>query len=140
MEKHRAQTGLMLKAPSSEVWKALTNPSIAKLYFHGAEITSDWKVGSEIRFRGVYKGHTYEEKGIILQAIPDKLLEYTHWSSVGGLPDRPENYRIWSFTLLESNGGTHLSISESNIESVKQQERSIEFWNEVLQTLKGMLE
>ncbi len=140
MEKYRAQTGLMLKAPPKEIWSALTTPSVAKLYFHGAEITSEWKIGSEIRFQGEYKGHAYEEKGIILQAIPNKLLEYTHWSSVSGLPDRPENYRIWSFTLLESNGGTHLSISEANITSIKQRDRSIEFWNEVLQTLKGILE
>lgn len=140
METYRAQTGLMLEVAPIAVWKALTTPSIAKLYFHGAEIASEWKVGSEIRFRGTYKGHTYEEKGVILQAVPNKLLEYTHWSSVGGLPDLPENYRIWSFTLLESTGGTHLTISESNIASPKQQERSIEFWNEVLRTLKNLLE
>jgi len=124
----------------AKVWESLVNPEIAKTYFWGAEVTTDWQVGSPIIFSGEFNGNKYEEKGTILQFKPEKLLQYTHWSNLEGIPDVPENYRQWSFELLAEGPNVTLSITEDNIPTEQQRKRSDEFWNEVLNTIKQLLE
>jgi len=88
-----SETSIVIKAPVTKVWESLVNPEIAKKYFWGAEVSTGWKIGSPITFRGEFNGNKYEEKGEILQFIPESLLEYSHWSSLEGIPDVLENYR-----------------------------------------------
>ena len=138
--KNSSKSSLEIKATPSEIWEALTNRETAKAYFFGAEITTDWTIGNPIVFRGAFNGNTYEEKGIILQAIPNILLQYTHWSNLEGIPDIPENYRIWTFELAHETDCTLLTITEDNIPTEKQKLRSDEFWAGVLTTIKGLVE
>lgn len=129
-----------INASSSKIWEALVKPEIAKKYFFGAEIVTDWKVGSPIKFKGEFNGNKYEEKGVILNVEPNFQLQYSHWSHFDGLPDKPENYRTWTFDMTEKNGITCLIISEDNIPTEKQKNRSNEFWKEVLQKIKNIIE
>jgi uncharacterized protein YndB with AHSA1/START domain len=129
-----------IKTSPTKVWEALVKPEIAKAYFFGAAIETEWKVGDPITFKGEFKGHKYEEKGVILTVEPNALLQYSHWSHFDGLADEPENYRTWTFDLDEKNGATQLSITEDNIPTEKQKNRSDEFWREVLLKIKQLLE
>lgn len=129
-----------INAPSSEIWEALVKPDIAKEYFFGAEIMTDWKVGSPIKFKGEFNGNKYEEKGIILNVEPNSQLQYSHWSHFDGLPDEPENYRTWTFDITGKKETTLLTISEDNIPSEKQRKRSDEFWKEALLKIKRLVE
>lgn len=138
--KNSSKSSLEINAPVSEIWEALTNCETAKVYFFGAEITTNWKVGHPIIFRGAFNGNTYEEKGIILQNSPNLLLQYTHWSNLEGISDIPENYRIWTFKLTHMSDCTHLTITEDNIPTEKQKIRSDEFWQGVLITIKKLVE
>lgn len=138
--KYISKATVEINAPVSKVWHALIDPEIAKEYFFGANIISDWKEGSPIIFRGEFNGNSYEEKGIILNVKPGVQLQYTHWSNLEGIPDIPENYRIWTFDLLEVEKYAQLSISEDNIPTAKKQKRSDEFWNGVLSTIKQIVE
>ena len=54
-----------INAPASKVWDALTKPEQIKQYMFGTEVTTDWKVGSPITYKGEWKG---KERGI------------THWN------------------------------------------------------------
>jgi len=45
-----------VNAPASKVWDALTNPAIIKQYMLGTQVTSDWKVGSSIVYKGEWQG------------------------------------------------------------------------------------
>lgn len=129
-----------INAPISKVWNALVAPEIAKEYFFGAKIESDWKENSPILFSGEYNGNAYVEKGILMSVKPNLQLQYTHWSNLEGIPDIPENYRIWTFNLSEFENQTRLSISEDNIPTEKKQKRSDEFWNGILSTIKQITE
>ncbi len=131
---------LDINASVSKVWDALINPEIAKKYFFGAKVISNWKNGDTIIFKGEYNGNKYEEKGVLLNVVPKIQLQYTHWSNLEGIPDIPENYRIWTFDLEEIENHTRLSISEDNIPTDKKRKRSDEFWNGVLNTIKELLE
>jgi uncharacterized protein YndB with AHSA1/START domain len=139
-KKFISKSSINISAPASSVWDALINPEIITKYFFGAEVISDWQEGCPITFKGEWNGNKYEEKGIILQIQPNKVLQYTHWSNLEGLPDLPEHYRTWTFTLSEEGDGVQLFVSEDNIPTEKQKVRSDEFWTGVLSNIKEILE
>ena len=75
-----------------------------------------------------------------MQCKPERLLQYTHWSNLEDLPDVPENYRNWTFSLSEEGTGVQLSVTEDNIPTEKQRDRSDQFWKGVLTTIKQFFE
>lgn len=137
---HVSRASIEIEAPRADVWDALVNPAIAKEYFFGATVRSDWKEGSPITFTGQFKGNTYTEKGTILQYRPEGLLRYSHWSDLESLPDLPENYRNWTFRIEAGGSGVVLSVTEDNIPDEAKRARSDEFWSGVLSAIKGMVE
>jgi uncharacterized protein YndB with AHSA1/START domain len=138
--KFTAQATTLVNAPASKVWDALTNPSLIKQYLYGTEVTSDWKVGSPITYRGEWEGKSYEDKGEILQIEPDKLLVSTFWSSLAGLPDLPENYKTVRYELLPESDGTKLTIIQDNNATQEEADHSTQNWTTVLDKLKELLE
>lgn len=135
-----SKSSINIHASSSKIWEALIKPEIAKEYFFGAEIVTDWNVGSAITFKGEFNGNKYEEKGTLLNVEPNTQLQYSHWSHFDGLPDELDNYRTWTFDITEQDGATQLSISEDNIPTEKQKKRSDEFWGDVLLKIKRLVE
>ena len=47
-----ANASISLDATSSKVWEALTNPKRIKQYMFGTDVTSDWKEGNPITWKG----------------------------------------------------------------------------------------
>ncbi len=133
-------------APMAEVWEALTNPDLIKQYFFGTNTTTDWKVGSPIKFTGEWQGKTYEDKGTILAFEPNKLIRYSYWSSMSGIEDKPENYVTVTYALFSNNssnnnkGSTDITITQENIPDEKMKEHSEENWKKVLDGLKKLVE
>ena len=138
--KFLAEAATIINAPASKVWEALTNPTLIKQYFYGTEVTSDWKVGSLISYKGEWEGKSYEDKGEILQIEPEKLLVSTFWSSLAGLPDVPENYKTVRYQLSPENGGTRITITQDNNATQAEADHSKQNWNTVLGKLKELLE
>ena len=91
-----AKATILINSPVSRVWDALTNPELIKQYLFGTQVTTDWKVGSPITYKGTWEGKAYEDKGKVLQVEPGKLLVSTFWSSLSGLPDAPEATRLFA--------------------------------------------
>ena len=135
---HVSKNTIDIGADPSSVWKVLTDPEEAKKYYFGAEVVTSWKEGESIVFKGSYNGNDYEEKGTLLSVKPNLRLQYTHWSNLENLPDLPENYRIWTFDLQEDGKNTQLTVTEDNIPTLQQKERSDEFWKDVLQKIKAL--
>jgi len=130
-----------INAPVDKVWDALVNPEIVKKYMFGTTINSDWKVGSKISWKGEWKGKPYEDKGVILQIEPEKLIQYSHYSPLSGLPDKPENYKNIVTTELISNGKrTSISLKQDHNENEKSREESEKNWQMMLDSLKKLLE
>ena len=84
-----AKTEVIINAPAAKVWEALTRPELIKQYLFGTEVTTDWRVGSPITYRGEWKGKTFGDKGKILRNEPEKYLLSTFWRFLSGLPDAP---------------------------------------------------
>ena len=135
-----AHIELHIKAPIQKVWEALTTPEIIKAYFFGTNTESDWKVGSTLLFKGEWEGKAYVDKGTILQSNPPFLFEYDYLSSWSNKPDIPENYNTITYTLTEQNGGTLLSINQTNCEDEAQQKHSEENWMMIMTAMKKLIE
>lgn len=110
-----AQVTKVTQASPSDVWQALITPAKLKQYFFGANVESDWKVGSPIRMKGEFKGKTYEDKGKIMAFEPGKQLRFSHWSALSGASDTPENYHVVTFDLARHAGGTEVTLTQTNL-------------------------
>jgi uncharacterized protein YndB with AHSA1/START domain len=109
-----SQVRTTVNAPPPAVWKALTTPSTLKQFFFGSDISSDWRIGSPIKFRGSWQGKPYEDKGVIQTFDKDRRLAFTHWSPLSGMADMPENYHIVSFDLRPAGSGTEVVLTQTN--------------------------
>ena len=110
-----ASASVTIAAPAADVWEALVSPAAIKTYMFGATVTSDWVVGSPIVWTGESQGAGVPGKGIILQIIRERVLEFSHVSSLVGAADLPENYHIVT-VHLSSDGAqqTRVSLHQDN--------------------------
>ena len=130
-----------IDAPEADVWDALTNPAKVKEYMHGTEMSTDWKEGSPIYWRGEWKGKPYEDKGKVLEVKPQRLLKYTHWSPLGGSEDKPENYHTVVYELAGDDGKTTLTLRQDNNPTQEEAEKMAKNnWGPVLEGLKETAE
>lgn len=134
-------TEITVRAPSKTVWEALTKPELIKKYLMGANVKTDWKVGSPLVYTGEYKGKAYEEKGVIKKIEPGKLLQATHFSSMSGKEDKPENYALVTYELHEKDGATVVSVSQDGSPAKRASKAARRTgWSFVLKGLKATVE
>jgi uncharacterized protein YndB with AHSA1/START domain len=136
-----AEKRIAINAAVGAVWQALTDPKLVKQYMHGTDMETDWKAGSTITWKGEWKGKRYEDKGKVLEVKPMKLLKTTHWSSMGGTEDKPENYHTVTYELAEQGDATILTLKQDNNASQDDADRMAENnWGPVLEGLREVVE
>jgi len=104
-----------MSASAATIWNALTNPALIKKYFFGADAQSDFRLGSPIRWTGDFKGKHFEDKGEILISDPGRELSMSHWSSLSGQPDSPENYHVVTYRLEPDGQSTKVILTQANL-------------------------
>jgi len=135
-----ARQSVFIRATPGQVWKALTDPDLIRQYLFGTEAISDWNTGSPIRYRGTYEGKSYEDKGQVIRSEPGKVLETTYWSSMSGLADRPENYKVVTYDLIPEKDGTLVTVTQDNNLTEEERVHSEGNWKLVLEGIKKLLE
>jgi len=135
-----ATASTTVKAPPSRVWEALTKPELNKQYLFGTDVTTDWRVGSAITYKGVWEGKPYEDKGKILEVDPGRLLVSSYWSSLSGVPDVPHNYVTVRYEITQEADGSRLTITQDNNKTQADADHSTQNWKLVLDGLKKLLE
>lgn len=140
MADHVATAKAEIDAPEEKVWDALTDPDQIKKYMFGSSVSTDWKPGSPIVWKGEYQGKTYEDKGEIVEVERPRLLKLTHFSPSSGLEDRPENYHTLVYELEEREGKTYLSLSQDNNATEDAAAESRANWETMLERLKQVVE
>ena len=130
-----------INASAEKVWDGLTNPEIIKEYLFGTQTITDWKVGSDISFRGEYQGQVYKDKGIVRENVPLKLLSYSYWSGFSGTEDKPENYSLVTYTLSsEDNKKTVFTWTQKGFANEKGYKHSLSGMADFLQKIKEVME
>jgi uncharacterized protein YndB with AHSA1/START domain len=135
-----ARSTITIHAAPDVVWNALTDPAKIKQYMFGADVSSDWKVGSPITWKGEYEGRKYQDRGVIQAFVPNRALAYSHFSPLAGKPDRPENYHRVSIAIDEKDGAAQVTLTQDNNGSEKEKEKSQANWASMLKGLKKIAE
>jgi uncharacterized protein YndB with AHSA1/START domain len=135
-----ARVSATIRAPVARVWNALVTPAVIERYMFGAKVVSDWKVGGPIVWKGVWNGKAYEDRGVILRLEPERMLKYTHFSPLSGLPDTPENHHTVTVELSEQAGRTLVSLTQDNNPTEEARQHSEKNWSLMLEGMRRLLE
>lgn len=135
-----ARASITIDAPRDEVWDALVNPAAIKQYMFGTNVVSEWREGSPIVWKGEWEGRSYEDKGVILQLKPGRVLQYSHFSPLSGLDDKPENYHTVTIEISSVGNQTLVALSQDNNATEEAREHSEKNWGMMLDALKKFLE
>ncbi len=135
-----ARASAVVDAPVAKVWEAFVTPELIKQYMFGTIVTSSWKPGSPIQWKGEWQGRAYVDKGTILDSQPPRLLRYTHFSPLTGLPDAPENYHTVTIRLSEDGPKTRVSLEQDNNPTEDARQHNEQGWKAMLDGLKKLLE
>jgi uncharacterized protein YndB with AHSA1/START domain len=109
-----AKATIPINTTTERVWNALVNPDAIKQYMFGTNVVSEWREGSPITWQGEWQGKSYEDKGVILKLQPRRTIQYSHFSPLSGLPDKPENYHTVTIDLSADGDQTHVSLAQDN--------------------------
>jgi len=135
-----AEASTTINVSVAQVWDALTNPERIRQYMFGTNVISDWKEGSPIVWKGEWQGKKYVDKGVILRLKSQRLIQYTHFSPLSGLPDAPENYHTVTIKLSSREGQTVVSLSQDNNATQEERIHSEKNWITMLAAPKDLLE
>ena len=135
-----AEVRTSIDATRDMVWHALVSPAAIKQYMFGADVKSQWTPGSEITWRGKYKGREFVDHGEIIDIEPDHLLRYTHFRGSSGKPDQPENYHTVTIDLAEAGTVTEVLLSQDNNPDEAARAESEKNWSLMLDGLKKYVE
>ena len=135
-----ATASILTTASREKVWDALINPDAIKQYMFGTTVTTGWREGKPITWKGEWEGKPYEDKGIVLLVEPEYSLHYTHYSPMEGLPDVPENYHTVKIDLTSEDKLTRITLTQDNNATEEAKAHSEKNWNMMLEGLKKYVE
>jgi uncharacterized protein YndB with AHSA1/START domain len=135
-----ARADIRIDASRDRLWAALTDPDTIARYLFGTRVSTDWKTGSPIVYRGEWEGQPYEDKGTILEIVPGERLVTSYYSPLSGKPDVPESYQTVSYLLADDGDGTVVTITQDGCADDAEAERSSGNWRAVLDSMKSVVE
>jgi uncharacterized protein YndB with AHSA1/START domain len=104
-----AKASRLIHADPKRVWTALTSREGMRTYMMGADVQTDWKVGSPITMRGEFNGRPFEDHGEVRSFEPGRRLAYTHRSGAAPGPER-----LVTFELAARDDGTEVTVVQSS--------------------------
>ncbi len=135
-----AQASTTINAPNGIVWNALVQPEAIKQYMFGTTVITDWREGGPVIWKGEWQGKLYEDKGVILQFKPGRVLQYSHYSPLSGVPDTPDNYHTVTIELSNEQNQTRVSLAQDKNATEDERQHSQRNWAMMLSALKEYIE
>ena len=106
-----APQSILIQAEPVRVWEVLTDPALGEAW-RGAIFDTDWRPGSRIDITALIGDERYRDRGQVLASEAPRLLSYTYWSRVSGLPDAPEGCSIVTIDLERNDSGTMVTVRQ----------------------------
>jgi len=129
---------ILINAPAGEVWKLLTDTTLMKTWMGsgemGIEITTNWEVGTPIVIKGFHHVE-FENKGIVLEYVPESIISYNFLSSLSRLPDEEKNHSVLRFVLMSEGDHTTMLLTISNFPTEAIYHHLNFYWNVTLAML-----
>jgi uncharacterized protein YndB with AHSA1/START domain len=122
-----------VNADASAVWDALTQKKSAM--FLGADVDTDWRIGSPIKLSGEFHGKAFHDHGEIRASEPMRHLAFTHFSG-----NQQDKGNLVDIRLEPQGGTTKIALSQTPLSGERPDEAKIgEFrknWEMMLDALK----
>ncbi len=142
------RNSINIDASPEKVWDVLTKSEYTKQYMFNCEPITDWKVGSDLLWKGTYEGQTMVfVKGKIVEINPPQKLVYTTIDPNSSMEDKPENYLFVTYELKKEEKGTLLKVSQGDYSTVfdgenryKHSYNNGEGWMPILNLIKDLAE
>lgn len=133
---------ISINTSASNVWKALTDTQAMAAWMLDSEITihTSWEPGSSISISGDLHGIPFENKGNVLIYEENRLLSYSHLSSLSELPDEKESYTTMEFRLNSEEEKTLLSLTITGFPTETIFRHLQMYWNVTLGEIKKAAE
>jgi uncharacterized protein YndB with AHSA1/START domain len=131
--RHTVTAATFVTQPPERVWAELLHPGAR--WMLGANIETDFAVGSPITFEGHFFGRRFSDHGTVVAFERPRLMHFTHFSPLYGLDDEPGNYHDILITLEAVDGGTRVQVEQSNIADAERADRAQDQWKQALATL-----
>ncbi|HYV99791.1 MAG TPA: SRPBCC family protein [Gemmatimonadaceae bacterium] len=133
-----AHASTSIQASRDDVWRALTDPDAIRQYFFGSEVSTDWREGSPITWRGEWEGKPYEDHGVIVRMKPGRTLKYKHFVALDGRSD--DSFHLVDIELTSEGDRTVVTLTQDHNTSEEAREHSEKNWDAMLDGLKKYLE
>jgi len=141
----RIEQKVLLKAPRSRVWRALSNAEEFGSWFGVALKGEAFAPGKRARGRITHPGYEHIVFEVLIERMePERLLSFRwHPYAIDPKVDySPEPMTLVEFTLEDAPGGTRLTIVESGFDRVPLARRAEAFrmnsdgWSEQMQNIE----
>ena len=120
---------------------ALTSPGLVKQWQYGSDLSTTWEVGSPIVFRNEWNGQVFEQKGYVLEFVPESRLKYSLFFPRPDLQDIPEHHFFMTYELTESEAVTSLLVRQEDPRpSARDESAGGDAGPDVLSVLKELVE
>ncbi len=102
---------IVIEAAPGLVWAALTGLDAGEQW-RNADFETDWTIGVPFEIMAKMGEKTHRDTGRVLRFEPPRVLEYSHWSSMTGLPDTPESRSTIKISLDPRDRVTLLTLEQ----------------------------
>lgn len=137
MDKPLVEVETLVEADASAVWDALTARKSAM--FMGADVETDWGVGSPIGFTGEFEGKAFKDHGEIREFEERRRLAFTHYSPTSGKPDVPDSYNLVDVRLEPLGERTRVKLSQTPMGGERPDEKMVDAFRRNWEVMLGGL-
>jgi uncharacterized protein YndB with AHSA1/START domain len=116
----RIEKTILLRAPRSRVWRALTDSKEFGTWFQSA-FTEAFRPGARLNGRITYRGYEHLVLEFVIEKMePERLFSYRwHPNAVDPKADySKEPMTLVEFTLEDVDGGTQLKVVETGFDAI----------------------
>ena len=140
----RIERTILLKAPRSRVWRALSNAAEFGAWFGVDFKGKAFAAGKPVRGKVTYPGYEHIEMEVQIERIePERLLSWRwHPAAIDPAVDySDEPTTLVEFELSEGEGGTVLTVVESGLDKIPLARRATVFrlnssgWDEQMRNI-----
>lgn len=126
----RIEREILIKAPRSRVWRALTNAEEFGRWFRVNLKGADFAPGKRIEAEVTYPGYEHLVWDVVIERMEPERVFSWRWHPEGverGMDYSGAPTTLVEFTLREVEGGTALSVVESGFDKVPPERRLAAF-------------
>lgn len=127
---------ILVQAPVSVVWRALTDPDVTEKFWGNTRIESDWKKGSVVVYR---RGGAVADEHVLREIVPNRLIEHSFHPVFGEFKNEAPS--LLTILLSPEGPATRVSVLHRDFPpSSKVYAACRTGWPEILKSLKALLE